>query len=200
MITITINITNQNTKFKSMEQKKLARRVRTFEDYYNAMIRDGWLLPSFNSAIVTRPYLDAIRGDQYYCPHVRDNILPLRCPNPPPKMELLKLWKKAVYKKVLEEPTKEITWNAMLATITLIEEEGKLPNNEWLLTVLSHIEGRDSVVFQKDYKYEKPKNENQKPDIMFDNFDGLFDNLPELDDKQIRRTNQFRVPKQVKMM
>ena len=88
----------------------------------------------------------------------------------------------------------------MLATISLIEEEGKLPDNEWLLTVLSHIQGKECVVFQKDYKYVKPVSENQKPDIMFDNFDGLFDDLPDLDERQIRRTNQFRVPKQVKMM
>ena len=183
-----------------MEQKKLARKVRTFEDYYETCERNGWLLPSITSAIVNRTYLDAIRKGQYYCPHVSYNILPLRCPNPPPKMELLKIWKKAVYEKVVEEPAKEELWNMMLATITLIEEEGKLPNNDWLLTVLAHIEGKDCVVFKKDYKYVKPVSENQKPDILFDNFDGLFDDLPDLDEKQIRRTNQFRVPKQVKMM
>ena len=77
----------------------------------------------------------------------------------------------------------------MLATITLIEEEGKLPNNDWLLLVLAHVEGEDCEIFKSDYKYVKPVTEKQKPDIMFDNFDGLFDNLPDLDDKQIRRTN-----------
>ena len=54
-------------------------------------------------------------------------------------MELLKIWKKAVYEKVVDEPLMEVRWNSMLATIMLIEEEGKLPDNEWLLTVLSHI-------------------------------------------------------------
>ena len=108
------------------------------------------------SAIVTRTYLDAIRKGHYYCPHVRDNILPLRCPNPPPKMELLKIWKKAVYEKVVDEPSLEAIWNSMLATIMLIEEEGKLPDNEWLLTVLAHIQGKECEIFQKDYKYVKP--------------------------------------------
>ena len=142
-----------------MEQKKLGRVVRTFENYYDACERDGWLVPSFSSAIVTRTFLDAIRAGQYYCPHIKYKILPLRCPNPPPKMELLKIWKRAVYQKVVDEPQKEKLWNAMLATITLIEEEGKLPNNEWLLTVLSHIEGKDCEIFQKDYKYERPVKE-----------------------------------------
>ena len=88
----------------------------------------------------------------------------------------------------------------MLATITLIEEEGKLPNNEWLYIVLAHIEGRQCEIFQSDYKYVKPASANQKPDIEFNNDDGLFDNLPDLDERQIRRTNQFRVPKQVKIL
>ena len=172
-----------------MEQKKLSKKVRTFEDYYIACERNGWLLPSMTSAIVTRTYLDAIRSGHYYCPHLTYNIKQLRCPNPPPKLELLKIWKRAVREKVVSEPGKEAMWNAMLATITLIEEEGKLPNNDWLITVLAHIEGKDCEIFQRDYKYVKPVSANQKPDIIFDNDDGFFDDLPDLDDRQIRRTN-----------
>ena len=130
-----------------MDSKKLSRKVRTFEDYYNTCIRKGWLLPAFNSAIVTRTYLDAIRRGQYYCPHVNHEILPLRCPNPPPKMELLKIWKRSLYKKVVDDPANEELWNRMLATLQLVEEEGKLPDNAWLLTVLSHIDGKECEIF-----------------------------------------------------
>ena len=150
--------------------------------------------------MVTRTYLDAIRRGDYYCPHLKHDIPRLQCPNPPPKIVLLKIWKKAVTAKVVDEPGKMDLWNSMLATITLIEEEGKLPNNEWLYIVLAHIEGRQCEIFQSDYKYVKPASANQKPDIEFNNDDGLFDNLPDLDERQIRRTNQFRVPKQVKIL
>ena len=167
----------------------MGRKVRTLEDYYDACLRKGWLLPSYNSAIVTRTYLDAIRKGHYYCPHKRHKIDHLRCPNPPPKIVLLKIWKKAVREKVVEEPERADLWNPMLATIALIEEDGKLPNNDWLFIVLAHIEGEDCEIFRSDYKYVKPVNENQKPDIVFDNDDGLFDNLPDLDERQIRRTN-----------
>ena len=82
----------------------------------------------------------------------------------------------------------------MLATLQLVEEAGKLPDNAWLLTVLAHIEGQECEIFKSDYKYVRPVGANQKPEIVFDNFDNLWDKLPDLDDKQIRSTNQFRVP------
>ena len=39
----------------------------------------------------------------------------------------------------VDEPDKMDLLNSMLCTITLIEEDGKLPNNFWLFTVLAHI-------------------------------------------------------------
>ena len=67
------------------------------EDYYKAMVGHGHLLPVFSSAIITREYLDGIRAGHYYCPHRKDKIPKLDVPNPPPKAELLKLFKTAVY-------------------------------------------------------------------------------------------------------
>ena len=84
-------------------------------------MRGGWLLPAISSGIVTRDYLDAIRAGQYYCPHFDHKIEQFRCPNPPPKMVLLQIWKKAVYQKAKTEPQKDDLWNSMLATIKLIE-------------------------------------------------------------------------------
>ena len=98
-------------------------------------------------------------------------------------MELLKIWKRSLYKKVVDDPANEELWNRMLATLQLVEEEGKLPDNAWLLTVLSHIDGKECEIFKSDYKYVKPIGANQKSDIVFDNFDNLWDKLPDLDDK-----------------
>ena len=57
-----------------------------------------------------------------------------------------------------------------------------MPNNDWLLTVLAHVPGKECEVFKKNYKYVKPVNDNMKSEILFDNDDGLFDDLPDLDD------------------
>ena len=35
----------------------------------------------------------------------------------------------------------------MLATLELIEDEGKLPDNDWLIIVLSHIPGKTCPIF-----------------------------------------------------
>ena len=107
----------------------------------------GYLLPAYSSALVTREYLDGVRAKEYYCPHKQDNIPKLEVPNPPPKMELLKLWKQAVHEKVIEEPNMDAKWNRILATLELIEYEGKLPDNDWLITVLSDVPGDTCIIF-----------------------------------------------------
>ena len=91
--------------------------VRSNGDYYNAMIRHGWLLPTISSSLVTREYMDGVRTKQYYCPHIEDEIPKLLVANPPPKLELLKIWKKAVYQKVRTDPANDQKWNSMLAVI-----------------------------------------------------------------------------------
>ena len=143
---ITINIKAEQNM---VERSKIANKVRTIEDYYGALIRHGWLLPSLSCGFVTRPYLDGIRINQFYCPHNRDKVPKLFCANLPPKMELLRIWKKAVHKKAAEETdeAKDEKWCAMLATINMIEEEGKLPDTNWLITALSDVPGKECEIF-----------------------------------------------------
>ena len=81
----------------TIERKKLANYVRTNYDYYCAMVKGGWIMPSYKSAIVTRDFMDGCRQDVFWCPHKDDNIVVMLCVNPPPKQELLSLWKTAVY-------------------------------------------------------------------------------------------------------
>lgn len=130
-----------------MEQQRLASYVRSNGDYYNAMVRAGWIMPTISSAIVTRDFMDGIRRNEYYCPHVKQNIPTMNVANPPPKKELLKIWKKAVYQRVEEEPQNDKRWNAMLCTINLIEKSGKTPDNDWLIKVLSDVPGPNCEIF-----------------------------------------------------
>ena len=54
-----------------MQQAKLATVVRSNADYYDAMIRNGWLLPTLGSSIVTREFMDGVRQKRYYCTHIK---------------------------------------------------------------------------------------------------------------------------------
>ena len=101
----------------------------------------------------------------------------------------MKIWKKAVLAKVVDEPEKDDKWNAILATLELIEEEGKLPDNTWLITCLADVPGPSCEIFQKSYKFVRPKKGINKPEIVFFNDDELLDDLPELDARDIRKKN-----------
>ena len=68
------------------------------------------------------------------------------------------------------------------------------------MAVLADVPGPDCEVFQKRYKYIKPPKPAQKAEIEFWNDDGLFEDLPLLDHSAIRKRNQFRVPKEVKLI
>ena len=80
-------------------------------------------------------------------------------------------------------------WNRILATLAMIEKEGKLPDNDWLILALSDVPGPDCEIFQKRYKFQRPPKPQQKQEILFYNDDGLFDDLPELDVSCIRKKN-----------
>ena len=79
-----------------MRKSDVGLYIRGTKDFYNAMLGHGHLLPSYGCALVTRDYLDGVRDGIYYCPNKKDKIPKLEVANPPPKNELLKLWKKAV--------------------------------------------------------------------------------------------------------
>ena len=64
---------------------------------------------------------------------------------------------------------------------------------------MADVPGPECEVFQKSYRYIKPDKAVQKPEILFFNDDGLLDDLPELDVKQIRKKNSFRVPKKYRL-
>ena len=81
------------------------------------------------------------------------NVPNLYVANPPPKEVLLKILKRSVREKIVEEPEQDEKWNAILATLALIEEEGKLPDNDWIITCLADVPGPDCEIFKKSYKF-----------------------------------------------
>ena len=171
-----------------MRQSQVGQVVRTQRQYYDAMARNGWLLPRYGAALVNRDFLDGIRLGAYYCPAVKDGIVKLPCPNPPPKAELIALFEAAVAARPVDEDS------ARLAGLLSLMELGKLPDNDWLLLLLSHVPGRDCSVFQKHYKYVRPPS-LLRPELLLFDEDGFFEGLPAVSAHDLRRRNQLRVPK-----
>ena len=52
------------------------------KDYYIAMIRNGWKLPSEKSAVITLEYMNAVRNKAVWCPTFEECRL-APCPVPP---------------------------------------------------------------------------------------------------------------------
>ena len=52
----------------------------------------------------------------------------------------------------------------------------------------------DDEVFHKSYQFKRPLKLHQE--VMFDNNDHLFNDLPALSEQQIRSSNRLRVPKE----
>lgn len=77
--------------------------------------------------------MKSVREDKIYCPRFKD-LKPLPCPDPPPKEILLE----AVVKVTTEK------------NLDIGAEEGKVPDRDWLLNVLS-IHKPNHEFFNKDY-------------------------------------------------
>ena len=57
----------------------------------------------------------------------------------------------------------------------MYEMRKRKPNAQWLVTIISIWEPTNAI-FAKDYKYVKPK--KSCADMLLDNSDGFFSNLP----------------------
>ena len=76
-----------------------------------------------------------------------------------------------------------------MSTMALIEYEGKMPDNEWLIVCLADVPGKSCAIFRKNYRFEKPPSVLARPEVHFFNDDGLFDGLHPLNAKDIRKKN-----------
>ena len=51
-----------------MTQSEVALLIRGKSHYYTAMIRDGWILPSYSSKIMTTEFMTKVRSGCVFCP------------------------------------------------------------------------------------------------------------------------------------
>lgn len=100
---------------------------------------------------------------------------------------------------VLESTCREIVLrflNKGLGTVKTIRPLRPLPeaNVQWLVDLLGIFAPEDEI-FKKSYKYVRPR---QDIELLLDNEDGFFDDLPELDEKYVRKTKRLQMPKKVR--
>ena len=156
------------------------------------------MLPSYHSAMVNREYLDGVRELVYYAPKVTDGHAKHQCVNPPPKSVLLELFRTGVHARVHLNQGDDTVLDRMLSLIELMDS-GKLPDNEYFLVLLSVVPGASCPIFQKGWRYERPRSSLAKPPIVFFDEDNFYEGLPSLDQKSLRKNNQLRVPKKARL-
>ena len=68
------------------------------------------------------------------------------------------------------------------------------PDVNWLIILVSLV-NPDDEIFEPHYKYVR---ERKIIEPIFDNSDGLFTNMPMLTEKEIRRFNRIRIPREMR--
>jgi hypothetical protein len=119
---------------KPIEKKSVKGRTKPSE--YEAMLRNGFILPKLNSTIVNKIYMYRVKSNQEYCPHVSDIKVYKICINPPSK------------EYMLNEIHQELTKKGDARDLTY--DSKHLPDVEWCVKALLAL-NPDHRIFDKDY-------------------------------------------------
>ena len=69
-------------------------------------------------------------------------------------------------------------------------------NADWYITLIG-IWNPECEIFRKDFVFVQ---EREIPvEVLIDNADGLYDGLPLIDEKTMRKTNRMRLPKEQRL-
>ena len=72
-----------------LTRDQVAVVVRDHRSYYDAMLRNGWRLPSRKQSVVTLQFMEKGRSGAIFCPRVEHIKSPPICLTPPPKEKLI---------------------------------------------------------------------------------------------------------------
>ena len=130
---------------------------------------------------------------RYYCPTVDEVRATRICYRPPPRPVLIaKIKAKVESICVSGECSDEDMINKLLETVSLLEQ--KQADQKWCLQFLQ-IVSPDDEIWQKSYKYERPKTQIEEVEYEVDNRNNFFDDLPKLPIAYMKKTKTLRVPK-----
>ena len=155
------------------------------------MSKNGWRLPSVNSAICTLEFMDQVREGIIYAPKHTDVNNALQCYSIPTKEYL--------YDRLIEAfENQHAQGNLTPRRRTQIENlvsalKVRKADSSWYVALIG-IFAPDHAMFTKSFTYQrKMKNPIE---VDFDNQDKLFSDLPHLNEKQMRTSNRLRMPKE----
>lgn len=120
---------------EALTVNQFADKIKCKRDLYEALIRNGYFLPSIKSSVVSEKYLVGILEGNIYCPKI-ESIKLKGCPSPPSKEVLIAKLLEALKQRGIE--------NHGL-------DELHLPDCKWLLALLSTLAPNDEI-YRKDYR------------------------------------------------
>ena len=121
--------------YSKASEKKTAK-ARSKPSEYEAMLRNGFIMPKLNSTIVNKIYMYRVKSGLEYCPMTSDIKVYKICINPPSKDYLLCQIHEELAKK---GDKRDLTYDG-----------GHLPDVEWCVKSLLAL-NPDHHIFDKDY-------------------------------------------------
>ncbi len=155
----------------SLEEAKML--VDNKKTLYEAMQRNGWILPSIKSNCCTVEWMLGVREKEFWCPHV-DNYVMRICARPPKKTQLLQILSDCIVKRG--------------KAIDLGFTGGNPPEIPFILKLISTIDP-DCEIFKKDYM---PPREIKAVEQVIDNNDGFYSGLPQIDAKKKSKRSKLK--------
>ena len=165
--------------------------VRNKPKLYEAMGRSGWELPSIHASVCTIHFLFEVRKGVFYCPKTAEIGALQKCFSPPTKEILLEKLQNAIRPLIHAENVNASKAKPMERLLNELTKRSA--DTKWLVLLMA-IWAPNDEIFKKDYVWIKPK--AIPIEYQYENDDHLFDDLPRLSDKDIRRHNRLRIPKE----
>ena len=151
-------------------------------------------MPSLHSSLCTIEFMNAVRNGEIYCPKSNQSLVAPKCFSPPPIAVLME--KCFVFLQNLLA-SNNYDQKVLQQCFNLYDEMKKRPPNAaWLVLVYAQWVPEDEI-FQKSYRYVRKKKSSQVIEI--NNADNFFDDLPQLTDAEIKKSNRLMLPKKARV-
>ena len=170
--------------FASLSREQLGLVIRTKKQFYNAMLQDGYVMPGYKQTLVSIKFMHAVRNKEVWAPRAED-VVQCRMVAYPPSNDVLKFHIGSAVDQMDDDIENAELMPKLKRLMELLKK--KSADKEWLLRCLFVLD-ENHAVFQKNYRYVKPRTRVQPNRIqLINNEDGFYDNLPPLQPNELRR-------------
>jgi len=158
-------------------RQDIALAVRDHRTFYEALVSNGFILPTRSSNIVTLEFMFDLLHDCMWCPKRGDVIDATIVSRPPPRRLLVKNIKDGIEDLCTNHfAESDPKIDKLMSLLNKLEKRDA--DHKWLVQVLYCV-NKDDPIFFKSYAYRKPKKSTDINTIpIISNHMGFFDNLP----------------------